>query len=279
MKTQLAGLFLSFAFSACAETPAMLSLKPAAGMTRADIYCIKTVENPKAVLALFPGCNGNGAGLVADPVWQAFAKENELGLIGISFASELSDIHNGKGYYYAGYGSGDVLLSGVDALFGNKLPVLLYGFSGGAHFTARFVEWKPERVIAWCAYSAGWWDEPQPSKIMPPGIVACGEDDVRLGASLVYFKQGRAATKPWLWIGIPRNGHSPDKRVESFVRNYFESILQNDPETNAFGSGLWVDIDMHTAAEAATVGRYPSITAWLPDAGLLNAWRSLNRGE
>lgn len=272
MKPELAGLFLCFV-SACAETPAMLSLKPAAGMTRAYIYYVKTVQNPKAVLALCPGCNGNGAGLVANPVWQAFAKENDLGLIGLSFASELSDIRNGKGYYYARYGSGDVLLSGVNELFGNELPVLLYGFSGGAHFTARFAEWKPERVMAWCAYSAGWWDKPEIADITPPGIVACGENDQRLGASLFYFKQGRAVGKPWLWIGIPGNGHSPDKRVESFIRDYFAVILKKSRDPGNATSGLWVDIDKQEPSQI----RVPPVTGWLPDAGLLDTWRLLNQ--
>lgn len=277
MKTQWIGwIFLLLAYNSRAETPTRFSLEPALGMIRADIYHVETVRNPKAVLVLCPGCNGNGEGLVADPVWQAFARKHNLGLVGLSFASELKDIHNGEGYYYAHNGSGKILLDGISKLFNRDLPVLLYGFSGGAHFTSRFVEWKPERVITWCAYSAGWWDEPKPSGIMPPGIVACGESDERLGASLIYFKQGRAAGKPWLWIGIPNNGHSPNRRVESFVRDYFEVILQNRERLDPIRTGLWVDVDKRSAVEMYVIRQFPSITGWLPDAGLLDIWRSLN---
>ena len=169
-----------------------------------------------------------------------------------------------------------LLIEGINKLFGRELPILLYGFSGGAHFTARFVEWKPERVIAWCAYSAGWWDEPVPSSIMPPGIVACGESDERLGASLIYFKQGRATGKPWLWIGVPNNGHSPDRRIESFVRDYFVAILENSEKPDPMRTGLWVDVDKRSAAEMYVIRQYPSITGWLPDAKLLDIWQSLN---
>lgn len=277
MKTQWIGLvFLLMACLSKAEAPTRLSLGPAPGMTRADLYHVETVRNPRAVLVISPGCNGNGEGLVSDPVWQAFAKKKKLGLVGLSFASEMTDIHNGSGYYYAHNGSGKLLIEGINKLFGRELPILLYGFSGGAHFTSRFVEWKPERVIAWCAYSAGWWDEPKPSHIMPPGIVACGENDERLGASLIYFKQGRAAGKPWLWIGIPNNGHSPDRRVESFTRDYFEAILENRWKPGPTRTGLWVDVDMQGAAEIHVIRQYPSITGWLPDAKLFNAWQSLN---
>ena len=277
MKAQWLGL--AFLFLAClsqAEVAVWLPLEPALGMTRADLYHVITVRNPKAVLVLCPGCNGNGEGLVNNPTWQEFAKKQNLVLVGLSFASEMEDIHNGKGYYYVSNGSGKILLDGIKKVFGHDLPILIYGFSGGAHFTSRFVEWKPERVLAWCAYSAGWWDEPKPSVIMPPGIIACGENDERLGASLIYFKQGRAVGKPWLWIGIPDNGHSPDKRVESFIRDYFEVILKNNDRLDPVKTGLWVDIDKRDPAEVNIIRQYPSITGWLPDSGLLDIWRSLN---
>ena len=277
MKTRWIVLFLFFLGGRSqAEMPVRLSLAPVSGMTRADLYHFKTVRPAKAVLVLCPGCNGNGEGLVTDPVWQEFANKRDLGLVGLSFASDLKDIHNGKGYYYAGNGSGKLLLDGIHKLFNRELPFLLYGFSGGAHFTARFVEWQPERVIAWCAYSAGWWDEPKSDPIMPPGIVACGESDERLGASLIYFKQGRAAGKPWLWIGIPNNGHWPDKRVDSFVRDYFEAMLGKPERPDPARTGLWLDIDKRAVAEAYVIRQYPSLSGWLPDAGLFEVWRALN---
>lgn len=276
MKPQWIGLVFLFTCLSRADGPTRLSLEPSPGMTRADLYHVKTVRNPKAVLVLCPGCNGNGEWLVGDSIWQDFAKKENLGLVGLSFASEIKDIHNDQGYYYASNGSGKLLLNGINKLFGRDLPVLLYGFSGGAHFTSRFVEWKPERVIAWCAYSAGWWDEPKTSDIMPPGIVTCGDNDERLGASLIYFKQGRAVGKPWLWIGIPDNGHLPERRVESFIRDYFEAILQNRERLDPTRTGLWVDIDNQSVAEMNIIRQYPSITGWLPDAKLLDIWRSLN---
>ncbi|MDD4017067.1 MAG: hypothetical protein PHV28_03895 [Kiritimatiellae bacterium] len=164
----------------------------------------------------------------------------------------------------------------MDRIFGKQLSLLLYGFSGGAHFAARFAEWKPERVAAWCAYSAGWWDEPKTSDNMPPGIVACGEADGRLGASLSYFKQGRAAGKPWLWIGVPGNGHSPDGRVEAFVRDYFSAVLDG-MATGGVKTGLWVDVETKTKASEEVLRFHPTGIGWLPDAGLFSAWQSLGK--
>ena len=89
-----------------------LTLNPISSMVRADLYCIKTVPNPDAVLVLSPGCNGDGKGLVSDPTWQTFAKTHNLGLVGLSFASEIDDLHSNNGYYNAVNGSGKLLLDG-----------------------------------------------------------------------------------------------------------------------------------------------------------------------
>jgi predicted esterase len=249
------------------------TLLPARGMTRAELYVVQPVDNPVAVLVLAPGCNGDGKYLACDPSWIDFAKNNRLALVGLSFASTDEDIQTGKGYYYASSGSGTVLLNALDTLFKKPLPLLLYGFSGGAHFTSRFVEWKPERVISWCAYSAGWWDAPHVSTNMPPGIVACGENDERLGASLAYFKQGRAAGKPWLWIEVRANGHTQAKEVDAFVKEYFKTCLSQaaTPTTD----GTWVDIDSLDVLSDDPTKQNNFYSGWLPRKGLFESWRKL----
>ena len=117
-----------------------LHLAPASGMDRADLYYVAPINNPKAVLILSPGCNGNGESLIRSPAWQEFASEHHLGLVGLSFSSPEKAIHDGTGYYYASKGSGEKLLEGIRKIYGKDLPLLLYGFSGGAHFTSRFEE-------------------------------------------------------------------------------------------------------------------------------------------
>src|ERR1700704_6423189 len=103
---------------------------------------------------------GNGESLVRSPKWIEFARKNKLGLVGLSFASPISAINNGTGYYSVSNGSGKLLLEGILKIYRRELPLLLYGTSGGAHFTSRFVQWNPRNVISWSAYAAGWWDEP-----------------------------------------------------------------------------------------------------------------------
>jgi hypothetical protein len=225
-------------------------------------------------LVLCPGFNGNGGDWIKNPVWQEFARQHDLGLAGLSFASDGDLLRKGKGYYYPEQGSGQLLLDGLHQAFDPDVPLLLYGFSGGAHFSSGFVEWKPERVLGWCAYSAEWWENPSKSNLSPPGIVACGDEDERYGASLTYFKQGRALGKPWLWISVPKNGHAISPSVEDFVRHYFAALLSAHGST---ASGQWVDIDFRTKAEEATIRNQPSLTGWLPDSQLLSEWQTVHQ--
>jgi len=254
-----------------AEKIETLRLEPAPNMTRAELHHVATISNPKAVLVLCPGCNGSGEDLIRSPKWIAFAKEHRLGLVGLSFASPMPAIHDGTGYYYASKGSGEKLLEGIQKIYGRDLPVLLYGFSGGAHFTSRFEEWRPDKVISWCAYSAGWWDEPRANPIAPPGIVACGDEDPRYGASLIYFKQGRAAGKPWLWVSLPRTGHSGSKKLDQFVRDYFSSILKP-----SLGTAAYLDIDREFLTPELDAQAVPSLSAWLPTRNLFEEWRAIH---
>lgn len=197
-------------------------------LQRADLYILRLNEEPTGLLVLSPGCNGNGKDWIQDSTWQQFAKEHKLDLVGLSFASDVSRLKDGYGYYYASQGSGQLLLDGIRQVYHRNLPMTMYGFSGGAHFTSGFVEWKPDQVRAWCAYSAEWWVQPVQNASCPPGLVACGEKDGRYGASLIYFKQGRALNKPWLWMCVPNTGHSTDLSAEKFIRDYLGVILDQD---------------------------------------------------
>jgi pimeloyl-ACP methyl ester carboxylesterase len=265
-------LTLSLAFPLLADEVATLHLTPAPNMERADLYYTTPVGSPRAVLILAPGCNGSGETFLRSPPWQEFARRNKLGLVGLSFASPEKAIHDGTGYYYASKGSGAKLLEGIRKIYGQDLPLLLYGFSGGAHFTSRFEEWKPSRVLAWCAYSAGWWDLPQHHSANPPGIIACGDQDPRYGATLSYFKQGRAAEKPWLWVSLPKIGHQGSPALDQFVREYFSARLAGSPIffsssdliSTALQGGIWADVDTKQTISNAEAEAQPSESAWLP---------------
>ena len=255
----------------CAGEIQHFDFKPCADMERAALDAVVPSGHEKAILIVCPGVNGSGERVIRQGKWQAFARCHQLGLVGLSFASKVSLLQDGRGYYYASQGSGQLLLDGLRKIYGKDLPVLLYGISGGAHFTSRFVEWSPKRVVAWCAYSAAWWDDPKDSEQNPPGLVACGDQDARYGASLMYFKQGRALGKPWLWISLPGVGHQGYPPLEDFVREYFLGILDG-----RHAHGGWVDVDLKTTVDSDQAVQLPSLTAWLPDINLLDRWKKIH---
>jgi len=264
-------LFLSgMAGLSAADRVETLRLEPAPNMTRAELQFVKTVPTPKAVLVLCPGCNGSGEDLAGSRQWIEFAKQNNLGLVGLSFASPISSIHEEIGYYHVSKGSGKKLLEGIRKIYGRDLPLLLYGISGGAHFTSRFEQWKPDHVLTWCAYSAGWWDKPRSNPVAPPGIVACGDEDGRYGASMIYFKQGRAAGNRWLWVSLPKTGHSGSPELDDFVRSYFTAILSAEAAKPA-----WIDVDRE---ELIPPGEnvHPALSGWLPAENLFDQWSKIH---
>lgn len=256
-----------------------LSLPP--DITRADLYYLSPPKfnKPKVVLVLCPGVNGNGRHLVAAKNWQEFVRKHNMGLVGLSFASPTSALRNKQGYYYPERGSGKILISGINKIFGRNTKIIMYGFSGGAHFTARFAEWIPARVIAWCSYSAMWWDPPLKHKMSPPGLIICGSDDQRLGASLSYFKEGRAIGRRWLWLEIPNNGHSPQAEAEEFVREYFAEIIATEKLPSLHNNSGWLDIDTGEMVTEKDAQRTPSVTAWLPNISLLKKWKQFTEAH
>jgi hypothetical protein len=265
-------IFLLGVATVQAEEIEKIALPLIPDLQRADLYVLKLTEHPAALLILSPGFNGNGKDWIQNSTWQKFAQDHNLDLAGLSFASDGNLLIKGRGYYYASQGSGQLLLDGINRAFDSDIPLLLYGFSGGAHFTSSFAEWKPQRVIGWCAYSAEWWNKPVSQTSCPPGLVVCGEEDERYGASLMYFKQGRALGNPWLWLCAPKTGHSIYPPAEDFIRLYFAAILGG-----VNSSGQWVDIDLKTKAEPGLIADQPTLTGWLPQTSLLADWQAIHQ--
>jgi len=244
-----------------------LHLQPAANMTRADLCYVKPEGAPCAVLVLAASWNSQGNVLITRKQWQEFAIKHNLGLVGLSFASEKEALLDGTGYYYASKGSGQLLLEGIERIYGKPLPLLLYGFSGGAQFTTRFVEWAPERVLGWCAAGAGWYDKPASNPASPPGIVSSGDEDLAYGPSIGYFMQGRKAGKPWLWLPLARTDHVIVPQLDEFVRKYFSVLLDQNPK-----KGAYADIHLRTLIDHDTDPVSPKRMGFLPDESLFDSW-------
>ncbi len=261
------------------------SFPPPAEMTRADVYTWAAQVRPQAVLVLCPGFNGDGETLIRQPAWQTFARANHLALCSISFVSSEAEVRALRGYIHAQRGSGDLLLKSIQLAYGRDLPILIYGFSCGARFAVSIVDWKPARVLGWCAYSASWWEEPHFSAhTFPPGIVACGEEDaVNYGTSTTFFAKGRAAGLPWTWVSLAHMGHAWSEPLNQFVRAYFAAILRRTNTLSGFrredaeskrnvSAGTWRDVDTKAEISPRQVLDQPVLASWLPEPSLASLW-------
>ncbi|MFZ4775610.1 MAG: hypothetical protein ACOYM3_09620 [Terrimicrobiaceae bacterium] len=245
-----------------------ISFPTSPAMTQADVWFADTAVNPRGILVLCPGMNGNGEPFVSDPKWQSFATKNRLALAALSFSSPPAQLHAGVGYTFPEQGSGEILLSAIKKQYGRELPILLYGFSSGAYFTELFVNWRPTSVIAWCAHATGRFEENP--RGWPPGIVSCGElDGTRLGPALTHFKKGRATGSSLLWVEVKGEGHQWTEKLNSFVRDYFSSLLTPS------GKGIWIDAETGGELTENHAKKQPSLSAWLPSKDLLQPWLAL----
>jgi pimeloyl-ACP methyl ester carboxylesterase len=208
------------------------------GMTRAELKHAPLPERCAGALVLCPGYNGDGEYLIREKGWREFAEKHRLLLVALSFASAEKDVSplTRRGYYYVEKGSGRLLLDGIKKIANKELPLTLFGFSGGAHFTHRFVYKHPEKVRVWGAYGFGWFDEaPEKSRAKPPGIFVCGLKDERLPATRDAFLSALRARWRAAWLGVDGNGHSVEPRAVDAVRDFFTGVLSKPENT----PGVW----------------------------------------
>lgn len=101
-------------------------------------------EGVRGVLLLQPGINAAGDALLNDPSWQQFGRKERLVLMGVGFKTGKVNVKT-NGYYYPEQGSGPAIVRAVEMVCAKAgitaQPILMFGFSGGAHFAHRFALW------------------------------------------------------------------------------------------------------------------------------------------
>ncbi len=225
--------------------------------------------------------------------WSEFADREGLVLVAPTFKTTKDEAHSCKGYYYPAQWSGEVVLEAVrriaDAKKENAVEIetekiLIFGFSAGAHFAHRFALWKPDRVRAFAAYSAAWWDGPTVAARNVPGLIMCGEADGRYEASREFMAKGQALGLPWIWRGYRHTGHEMTPEVlrvaQAFLAHYAHPPATQPSTLNA-RAPLIGDIQSYRfypadSAEAALIPGEARVE--LPSPAVAKAW-SEERGD
>lgn len=238
----------------------------------------EVTNNEQAVLVLAPGMNMDGAFFLKEAPWVEFAKKNNLGVIALNYYSDEEDLYeNRRGYYWPEQGSGAALLDEIKRIYGKDLPIVIYGFSGGAQFASRFIDWAPDRVIAWCAYSAQFWDYPKEGTktTKARGIVACGDQDgMRWQPSFSFYYQGRKNNRPWIWVNISNTGHNRSAKFEKFVRQFFDEELAIWRGDKKAQEDILSDIS-NSDNELLLISEQPELQCPFRTEEILQAWKKI----
>ena len=239
-----------------------LVLRPATGMTRAELKYYTPPKDCVGALVLCPGWNGDGAHWIKNDHWQTFAKKQKLAVVGLSFAS-AEDPYGARGYHHAEKGSGKLLLEGIQQILQrDNAPVVLFGFSRGGQFVHAMASQFPARVRVWGITGAG--PTQAAAGEMPPGVIACGLEDTNAGHSRETFFSGLRAKQRVCWLGIPNSGHRIEAKAETWVRDFFGAVLTQPPGA----TGIWEEGEFERGLEGFL------IRVWFPDEKIKKAWTS-----
>lgn len=253
----------------------------------------KDKKRIQAVVVLMPGSNSDGRSLVEDPIWQEFATNHNLALLGCRFTDRPHRRqHFIEEYCNVSKGSGQALLDALlelarraDRFELAAAPLLLWGMSAGGQFNYEFVAWKPERVVAFVVNKGGIYYSALVSSAARnvPGLFFVGRNDLEFRTSAIVglFALNRRAGALWALVEEPNVAHEVGRSREMALI-FFEDILPlrliDGNESKILRpivekSGFVGDLKAKTYVKQDHVPNYP--TAWLPTERTAHAWQMM----
>ncbi len=296
----LAGLSVRTVHS---QTPTTGTLEqvipPGANYDKAE-FRLWLPSNPgrlQATLVLVPGSNGDGRGMVQDSVWQAFATQHKVALVGCRFTDKPHEQGFIEEYINVSQGSGQALLDALTA-FGAQskhdelatAPLMFWGMSAGGEFNYEFVAWKPERVIAFVVNKGGIYYTALTSRATRsvPGLLFIGEKDLDSRKNTIsgLFAVNRRGGALWALVEEPGAGHIVG-RSRDLGAIFFEDVLALRLDSSADGngasglralsekSGLVGDLKAKMYKPLGESAAPNTLTAWLPTERVARAWQAV----
>jgi len=240
-------------------------------------------ENIRAILVILSFYNGSSFGDITLEEWQTYAKDEKLGLLGVTL--------RGGNYTDAGMGSGEALIKAVDTITHRnnipdigKLPFLLKGYSAGGVFSYYFSHYKPERVIAFVNIRGGGIDLIPNGNNNVPGLMLLGENDVpsrnQRMTNVVLSKRNEG--RLYSYAIEPNADHfwglSPSWTL---TRAFFSSALSKrlSPETNVLNTinenSGWLGNNI--TRDIYSFDNFPNLvkdSSWLIDQTFAEKWKA-----
>jgi len=248
-------------------------------------------------IILLTGSNGDGRPMVEDSVWQTFAVQHTLALVGCYFTDKPHEQGFIEEYADVSQGSGQALLDALTSFAKQSghvelatAPLLLWGMSAGGEFNYEFVAWQPERVIAFVVNKGGIYYSALLSKAARnvPGMLFIGGKDIEFRNDTIkgLFAINRRAGALWALAQEPEAGHEISRSLEMSLI-FFAEVLPLRLSANAGSSealplraidqksGYLGDLKTGMITEIGDneIPNHP--TTWLPTERIAKAWQAL----
>ena len=252
-----------------------------------SLWLDESAPAPVALLIIAPGWNGDARKSINDTRWQAFAREQRLGLVGVCLQSEeLTE--QAAPYHTATHGSGAALLKALTQLANAakkpglaEAPLLIWGHSAGGQFGYGMACHVPDRVLAFAAIKGGiYLSESQTGTFGVPGLFIVGEQDyVERAMNITWlFEAGRAKGAPWCLAYETGSGHDLG-RSNDLILPFFRGVLalRSSPSMKlkslAPAAG-WIGIRSTMEIGPAAQLKHTDLarTVWIPDQITATAW-------
>jgi len=247
-----------------------------------------------ATLVLVPGSNGDGRAAVDDPVWQGFAAQHRLALVGCYFKDKPHPEGFIEQYANVAQGSGEALLDAMQSFAGQaghaelaSAPFLLWGMSAGGEFNYEFTAWKPERVVAFVVNKGGIYYTAltPPAARAVPGMLFIGGADLDSRKDIIrgLFALNQRGGARWALAEEPGAAHIVG-RSRDVALVFFEDVMalrlgQDGLVPIAKGTG-WVGDAKALSIAPVAAGRPPAYpVAWLPTERVARAWLAMETGK
>jgi dienelactone hydrolase len=255
----------------------------------------------QAVAVLVPGSNGDGRDMVEEPVWQAFARQHHLALVGCHFTDKPHELDFIEEYVDVARGSGQALLDALNSFAAQaghpelaSARLLLWGMSAGGEFNYEFAAWKPDRVIAFVLNKGGIYYSAliSPAARKVPGFFFIGGQDIEFRNNTIkgLFAVNRRAGAHWALAEESDVAHDVGRSLD-LTMIFFDEVLslrlggtsQAGKDMTALkeiadGSGFVGEFATKTfQSEGTDLPDHPN--AWLPSMRVARAWQALVTGK
>ncbi|MDD5698846.1 MAG: hypothetical protein PHH77_09555 [Victivallaceae bacterium] len=184
-------------------------------------------KNLYRVLILFGGRNSDGKGVAAGGLgFREWADENKVFLVSPGFRND--------DYWYPRDWYGPALLKSLAKIKKNyricTTKMLFYGYSGGSQCSNLFPAWRPDLCRAWVSHACGVFHEPSRRMAGCPGLVTCGDADLRRYIiSSRFVDESRKKGVFILWKSYPNLPHQvpPEslRLARAFLSYYHREYL------------------------------------------------------